>query len=687
MVSVRDFVLTTGWKNDVQTSTRMRLSIQNRIMALVVINKKDKFSYLRFFQILNRRRWLLQAAWLFALLLLFCSNSHAHPISLSDAFVKVEKDKLLVKLEVFVEDLYLFHDLKLNKEMMLPISEVKRGAKLHEKFLQERFKIIDEQGNRLPLKFVERIDDDLPDFDIHMVHLMFFKLVYKYEVELKREPEYLTFLQEFTHEKVILPSEVLLKVKPLSGRREQKILLPNQPWTVRLNRDQDSDDAKLTPEQRIEKERSETLGITSYGQTYSFLYLEPEETRLEILIPLATIAGSLNLKLKPDGVLDLEEQQAMKKPIRKLIEEQIELSVDEKTLSPVLDRLDFFGVSFRDFSQRAAPKKVSIANARLGIILRYPRSSSDKTGELKWNLFNQYLYQANLAVIEGEKTIKKTLRKIEKQNIFTWQFPEAPDDSIEQEKNRKQLEILEVKFQPGSSPYEPGRWLLYFLYLVPFLVSLLVWKTQKKGAGFVSKKGFFNLFLFCFLFVLTNQFVVQMQAGLEKKIDETLEPQIQEAGFPQIAEVLLSEIYAAFNKRDEEQVFSRLEKVVDGKLLRTLYLEIRKSMTIEEQGGAVARAGTVKLISCTIAEIPEEKPDSFSETDPRENRVRYLECKWEVPGSVEHWGHLHQRTTSYLARLAIAPRRADDSVYRWKLTDIELLNQTQSVLKTSVREF
>jgi len=175
--------------------------------------------------------------------LLFPSAGNAHPISLSDAYVEVQENKLLVKLEVFVEDLYLFHDLKLNKEMMLPLAEVKRGAKLHESFLQKRFKILDQQGNRLPLKFVKRIDDDLPDFDIHVVHLMFFKLVYKYEVDLKQQPQYLTFLQEFTNEKVILPAEVLLKVKPLHGKRQQKVLLPNQPWTVRLDAtDEDSND-------------------------------------------------------------------------------------------------------------------------------------------------------------------------------------------------------------------------------------------------------------------------------------------------------------------------------------------------------------------------------------------------------------------------------------------------------------
>ncbi len=635
-------------------------------------------------------RWKSCGILFFLLCLLFPAACKAHPISLSDAFVEVQEDRLLVKLEVFVEDLYLFHDLKLNKEMMLPLAEVKRGAKLHETFLQQRFKILDQRGNRLPLKFVKRIDDDLPDFDIHLVHLMFFKLVYKYEVDLKEQPRYLTFLQEFTHEKVVLPAEVLLKVKPLHGKRQQKVLLPNQPWTVRLDaNDESDDDEKLTPQQRLEKERSQTLGITSYGETYAFLYLEPEETRLEILIPLATIAGSLEMKLKPDGVLDLEEQQEMKEPIRKLLEEQISLSVDGEALAPILDRLDFFGVAFRDFSQRAEPGKISIANARIGIILRYPRPSLAKTGLLKWNLFNQYLYQANLAVIEGDKTKKETLRKIEKQNEFAWQFPELPDDSVEKQKRAQRAKILEVNFQPGSSPYRYLRWLMLPLFILQVYILVIIWRVLNSGSGYFSKKSVYKAFLFYSAIVLMftpNYFIHE---ALSDVINQTIKPQIHEKKFPQITETLLTEIYAAFNKRDEKQIFSRLEEVVDGELLRTLYLEIRQSMTIEEQGGAVARAGKVKLVSCVPAEKKDlkSKHDVNSSEDPRENHTYRLKCKWEVPGSVEHWGHLHQRTTSYVALLAIAPRKTEKNAYQWKLTEIELLNQDQSVLKTTVREF
>ncbi len=43
---------------------------------------------------------------------------------------------------------------------------------------------------------------------------------------------------------------------------------------------------------------------------------------------------------------------------------------------------------------------------------------------------------------------------------------------------------------------------------------------------------------------------------------------------------------------------------------------------------------------------------------------------WIVSGSVGHWGHMHQRSNQYRARLAVAPI---DGV--WKLVGLDVLEQ------------
>ena len=47
-----------------------------------------------------------------------------------------------------------------------------------------------------------------------------------------------------------------------------------------------------------------------------------------------------------------------------------------------------------------------------------------------------------------------------------------------------------------------------------------------------------------------------------------------------------------------------------------------------------------------------------------------VEARWNVAGSVGHWGHIHQRTNAYHARLML--RDIDGA---WKLTGLDILEE------------
>jgi hypothetical protein len=44
--------------------------------------------------------------------------------------------------------------------------------------------------------------------------------------------------------------------------------------------------------------------------------------------------------------------------------------------------------------------------------------------------------------------------------------------------------------------------------------------------------------------------------------------------------------------------------------------------------------------------------------------------KWNVAGSVGHWGHIHQRTNQYVAEFVV---QAIDGV--WKITKLDLIHE------------
>ncbi len=621
----------------------------------------------------------------------------AHPISITDAYVLVYDDRLEVRLEVFVEDLYLFHRLPLTEESALPADAVERGTKIHEEFLKQRFKILTADGQRLQPRTRKINREDVPTEDIPFPNLMNYKIYYEFTYPLAEPVQYLTFIQDLTHESSFLPSEVEVKLKPPRGRRFQQLLLPNQPWTVDLLEAGSADapdDQDLTPAERFEKMRQEKLGITSYGATYAFFYLDKHEVRLETLIPLATLALSLDLDLQADGQLGLAQQEALRNPISELFRQKVLVTGPAGPLSPILRRIDYYGVTFRDFNLQEDPRSISIANARVGIIVSYPRLADQNSGTLEWDLFNPFLQQVNLAVIASTGAETVTLRPVENGHIYPWEASPDSEGELTADAAHSQRSHVELLAVDVPSVWPIREFLLFGFFAALFL--LLLWrKLSARSAERSASAGWYPRVLLSSALLLVSLLLLFEFTTWGVPRSRLLNEEQQ----TEVAEALLDQIYSAFNQRNEEAIFDHLEGVVDGPLLRDLYLEIRRSMTIEEQGGALARAGRVTLLEClSLESAGQSNEERFAER---------LTCRWLVPGTVEHWGHIHRRTTEYLADITLAPRSVPETPLdstelnsrdspptatqttrkQWKLVAVELRNQDQSILETTVRQF
>ena len=58
---------------------------------------------------------------------------------------------------------------------------------------------------------------------------------------------------------------------------------------------------------------------------------------------------------------------------------------------------------------------------------------------------------------------------------------------------------------------------------------------------------------------------------------------------------------------------------------------------MQEQGGAIANVQEVRIVSIK----------------PTLDNPESLDCKWNVTGTVEHWGHIHTRENQYSARIKL----------------------------------
>lgn len=134
-----------------------------------------------------------------------------------------------------------------------------------------------------------------------------------------------------------------------------------------------------------------------------------------------------------------------------------------------------------------------------------------------------------------------------------------------------------------------------------------------------------------------------------------------------IATEILRNVYRAFEYRDEEATYDALATSVDGRLLRTLYLQIRKSLLMAGQGNARSRIREVQPVSSVLRKADEQQFE--------------LELTWNTHGEIEHWGHIHSRENQYRARLTVIARDRE-----WKLIECRILGQKPLSFQTTLRK-
>jgi len=120
---------------------------------------------------------------------------------------------------------------------------------------------------------------------------------------------------------------------------------------------------------------------------------------------------------------------------------------------------------------------------------------------------------------------------------------------------------------------------------------------------------------------------------------------------------LLHNIYRAFDVREEAVIYDRLAESISGDLLTNVYVQTLRSMELEGQGGARAKVDDVQIVELVDGRISGDDAQEFR-------------CRWNVSGSVGHWGHVHRRANQYDATLEIMPVNG-----AWKITKIDLRDE------------
>ncbi|MBI2421730.1 MAG: hypothetical protein HYV27_02790 [Candidatus Hydrogenedentes bacterium] len=573
----------------------------------------------------------------------------AHPVSLSEAEADIYRDRVDVKLKILLEDLYLYQDLKASDEGYLSVATLNEAMEKHKTFVKDFFQIRDLEGLTIAGEVTGMTAQELPEEGVHIANLMQFNVEYLLHFPLADAPKFLTFIQVFGGADSFLPASMWLTLKREGEGMFRPFMLPKDvPYAIDIDWDAPPPPADASPEEAsayFEQENQKKLGFTSYGAVYSFFYITDFEVRHEILIPLLTLESWMPIERRDKAFIEVEEQHAARDAIFAYFRDRNPVEVDGIAVKPSLENIVYYGLDFKDFAQLAPEKRLSAYTARVGIILNYSTKGTPNAVKLTWEMFNNYVPVLYSMIYDYDNTNQKVFTR--REPIFEWNNPgrEAATD------------IATLDPPPPAKKYAlPVISLGAALLLLPVLPVALY--RRRRGP-----------MLLCAALLLAGA------AGWPWQPVEIADPfsnhqALSDEEAANLFAALHKNVYRAFDYRIESDVYDALDKSVGGDLLATLYLQIRKGLEMQEQGGAISRIKDVRIVNAEHAPLEGADPA----------RAFAMLCTWQVEGSVEHWGHIHTRTNQYQARFKVEALESG-----WKITGMDVISEERVKFDTGLR--
>jgi len=585
-----------------------------------------------------------------------------HPVSVIEADIYVTKFKTTMRLRCFAEDLELIHGVEALEDGFYDTEELFDATGDHAEYLAEKIELIDEKGILVPGQITEIDHFEVPEEGVRAGELMKYSIGIVIEYKHEQPPNFLTINQHVVAAALLLPSELKILLKQQGSELPYfKMMKPDQPetfsfdWTHPLPASDASDEER---ESWFEQQREKTLGITSYSSVYSFIYITNYQIRHEVLIPLATLASFFEIDRKDPGFLDIPEQDVVAEKIKALFSVGNPVSIDNVQVDPVFDRIDFYALDLKDFAMQAQRRRVSMANGRVGIIMSYGTKGIPRDVKLTWDIFNDTLKTVDSIVFAFEEVGKTEFSMFLEDNTYHWsdQDRPAPPQITNVCANAKLLEPPSLLLPLVACGY------------IAFAIFLLLISLFLRNSASSLRYSANSLTGLAALLLVGGWATWEIKTAVPDPFS-TRKP-ISEDLAQGIFEQLHKNMFRAFDYHNESDIYDALARSVDGELLRQLYLEINDTLRVAEQGGAVSRIDEVKIVDGQLLPSSEQDSPGFD-----------YRCRWELLGTVEHWGHIHERNNKYNASFRIELIDKDWKIRRMQMEDFE-----HGVVKTRLRQ-
>lgn len=362
----------------------------------------------------------------------------------------------------------------------------------------------------------------------------------------------------------------------------------------------------------------------------TFLSIEPFEVRQEILIQAKVGIQAIGADDKLTRIIPIEYQEEFKKQLDDELLKSFKLSIDGKKSKPSNKKIDFVTMNRGGVSVRAAPVDENLEEAIIGITLIYDTPSLADSVVVDWGFFTENLQRIEASAVDPFGAFSVNLTPME--HTLSW---------ANKLKAYSVPVIESVTVREKNYPFASlVIWVLVLIYIMYLKI---------KSNATVSTNLIIILYFVGFLlypFVRTELRIPYLSH--EKPTKERTQLIIND---------LLTNVYRAFDRKKEEEVYNSLALSVIGDQLADIYIQNRKAMELENRGGAKASVDEVKTYE--IFDISRSDKGGF-----------VTDAIWTVTGSVNHFGHTHYRQNQYRALVTFIQEKDT-----WKISHIEPIDE------------
>ena len=369
----------------------------------------------------------------------------------------------------------------------------------------------------------------------------------------------------------------------------------------------------------------------------TFLYVEPYEVRYEILIRLKELASWLPMAVPNRMHINTTEQTRLLKQVSQFFLQRSPVQIDGEQSRPMLDRVQFIKVTPQGIQPHDTAQPLTFHKAIVGVILAYATPWPPREVSVDWTLFNDRIPSVPSTIIDPVSQLPYDLTP--DQPTLRW-------TNMLANYNYRVSAIDAIAAKAANQMDLPLPSLLLCL-------ALLVLYGLRRLPAF---QGPFSVVTLLLLLVAA---IVVWPFGHVAIHNPFVAPyQLAEAQAASILHGLLHNIYRAFDFRAEADIYDKLAVSITGDLITDIYLQSRKRLTVEAQGGAQAKVESVELLEVTPIGLPDAA-----------QRLTF-QCTWRIAGSVGHWGHTHWRRNQYKAMITIQPIEQT-----WKIAALNLIDE------------